>query len=64
MGVPGADVRYVLESLKEIEAALGNETCKHKELGMHCTPECPPPGHRTEALELLRTLKEELEAIK
>ena len=44
MGVPGADVRYVLESLAQIEDAL----CRREE---------------DEALELLRILKEELEAI-
>ena len=63
MGVPGADVRYVLESLKEIEAAMSDQSCKHEEMGVHCTPECPPPGYCPRPLKLLRELQAELEAI-
>ena len=55
MGVPGADVRYVLESLAKIEIALCNEPCSHEECDR---------GVCTRPLKLLRELKEELEAIK
>lgn len=55
MGVPGADVRLVLESLKEIEIALCNEPCSHEECDR---------GVCTHPLRLLRVLQAELEAIK
>ena len=64
MGVPGADVRYVLESLAKIEEAICNEFCTHEVLGMCCTPECPPPGYCTRPLRLLRELQAELEEIR
>ncbi len=53
MGVPGADVYYVLESLREIEAAL----CKEQDEGYGSSQ------GDGEGLKLLRILKEELEAI-
>ena len=54
MGVPGADVRYVLESLKEIEILLCNEPCDHDECDR---------GVCTHPLRLLRHLQAELKAI-
>ena len=54
MGVPGANVRYVLESLKEIEIAICDQPCQHEE----CVP-----GYCTHPLRLLRELQAELEAI-
>ncbi len=68
MGVPGADVRYVLESLTEIEAAMvscGGWTSDHTD--MLCSrAECArfsAAGYCTHPLELLRQLKAELEEI-
>jgi hypothetical protein len=52
MGVPGADVHYVLESLGKIEAAICGQPCSHAEC------DC---GYCIHPLELLRELKEELE---
>lgn len=69
MGVPAADVRYVLESLGEIEAAIvscGDWTADHTD--MLCSrADCDrfnAAGYCTHPLELLRELKAELEAIK
>jgi len=70
MGVPGADVRYVLESLRGIEDAIcscGDWTSGHTDMlcssrGAECR-RFSAAGYCTRPLELLRKLKEELEAI-
>ncbi len=60
MGVPGADVRYVLESLGEIDDAMCNEPgfAKGKQYAVDACGHCCG-----DALRLLRELKAELEAI-
>ena len=56
MGVPAADVRYVLESLSEIEDAL----CS---VPSYAGPPVLRAVDFVRAVELLKTLKAELEAI-
>ncbi len=60
MGVPGADVRYVLESLGEIEDAMcnGPGLAKGKQYAVDACGYCCG-----DALRLLRELKAKLEAI-
>ena len=63
MGVPGADVRYVLESLKEIEDAIINQPV-WRFIGAPCSHEECDSGYCIHPLKLLRELKAELEAIR
>ena len=52
--IPKHDVRHVLESLGEIEAAICGQPCSHEEC------DC---GYCTHPLKLLRELQADLEAI-
>ena len=58
MGVPGADVYYVLEKLAEIEDAFCNVPLHYSGI------QTDTSAAFESAVELLRTLKAELEAIK